>query len=65
MSASEEAQKVAEEYLEKNNHSDFTLMNVEDKITKWIFNFETSEHEFKVEVSKSGTTVIQFLIEEK
>lgn len=65
MSASEEAQKVAEEYLEKNNHSDFNLMNVEDKITKWIFNFETNKHEFKVEVSKSGTTVIQFLIEDK
>lgn len=65
MSTPEKAKKIAEEYLEKNGHENFALKDTQDKIAKWVLVFENPENEFEVEVSKSGATVIQFIINKK
>jgi hypothetical protein len=60
MTSSEEAKEIAKEYLERAGLSDCEIIEVQDKIYKWIVKAKGSSGTSIVEVSQSSGAVIRF-----
>ena len=56
----EQAEEIAKEYLDKNKLEIKKIIEVKDKIFKWVVETESSEGIYIVEVLKSEGVVIGF-----
>lgn len=63
MVSSEQAEAIAEKYLEKNGYKDYELEKIEDKIVKWLVSFSSANNKCHIQVSKSNGSVLGFTIE--